>query len=432
MFAIYKGSLPVSTNNTGSTGPSNASSSSSSSTGAAVIAPVAATVTDVNNVSSVFLVGGDSGLANTASAVPVPTGPYVSPNNVASVLKGVNTYAGYFTDVVVNIDNSTNYYQGGMDVNNVSNGVDYKFPGLGALVEAARGNLESPGAAKAAGVNLTNMSLGAGDPQAGYYAAYLAAAQYALQPMNAVENSVIGFIDTLATVSNVHFGLMTFNDYVCDPTTYNGVPSQYMAPPTGTPPYILSSQYPYAAMTPAGNFATTSQFSVPSIPLDPSGNTTQNTIINTLPALDVWGNRNCAAVIQAAVDELTANNSGTPTYARQATNKAIILVTVGPPTVDLNDNSGTGALSDAMAQAALAKAAGIPIYCVSVSQTTTDGAAEDTAYGDGTNASAVGIAGTAGYGGKYYRVDWTNSTDSQNALTSIFANIARVLVSVVH
>ena len=328
-------------------------------------------------------------------------------------------YKNYFTDMVVNIDGNkvfTNYTA-------KYNGQTYNFPCGAALVEAARGNLEESKYVKFANIQLDSMGLSKADIKPGYLAAYMAAAKLVTQPMYSMQNSVEGFVQQLATASDVHFGLITFNDYVGSDS--NTVwPSSSTTPDSSSvsAPDSVSSDFPYPSVNSDDSISTTNTYPLPNIMLSPASNITQSTIISTLPTLAGAGNRNVAAALQAAVNEF--KGSGGNNYARPGANQAIILVTAGPPTVDLNDNTGASALSDAIKQAQAASVAGIPIYCVSVAQLSTDNSDEDNAYNN--------ITTTAGYGSKYYRVNWSNPTDTQSALTTAFANIARRLVSVVH
>ena len=382
------------------------------------------------NAQLTVALGGGSAFAS-AGPYPVPTGPTApiganSNSAVASVLAG-STYDSYghtFTDIVTNIDNNLTFKNATVS----ANGNTYKFPSLGALVEASRGNLESLNTAQAAGLNLTALGLSQSDLQSGYYAAYVQAALASIQPMNTVANSTVAFMNQLAQVSDIHFGCLTFNDYT-------GTNASSTAPPGGiTAPNNIASNYTDSSINtnPDGTigYTTTNTYSMPDILLNPTGNTTQSAIANVLPTIHTWGNCNVANALNAALGELNPQivGSSTPSPARPSANKAIILITSQAPNVGLNGDTGVSALKDALAQAQLANQAGIPIYCVSIAQSSSDDTNEDAAYNDNNG----GIAATAGNGSKYYRIDWSNSTASQSALTSAFANIARRLVCVIH
>ncbi len=373
--------------------------------------------------------GGGSAF-QTQGPYPVPTGPILPVGTVdvngnvivasASVLAG-NTYDNYghsFTDGVVNIDGNATFQSTSVTYN----GNSFSFPNLGVVIEAARGNLENPGNSQAAGLNLQALGLTQANLQSGYYAAYVQAALKSIQPMNTVANATTAFMNQLATVSDAHFGCLTFNDYV-------GSNASSTAPPSGTTaPDNIATDYPYSTMNsnPDGSVghSITNTYLLPDILLDPSGNTTQSTIANVLPTIHTWGNCGVAGALKAAISELTPLTN----VARPSANKAIILVTTQAPNVGLNGDTGPLATSDAISMASLAHKAGIPIYCVAIAQSGTDDQNEDAAYNDNKG----GIAATAGYGSKYYRIDWSNATTTQASLTSAFANIARRLTCLVH
>ncbi len=407
-------------------------------------------ITLYNGIVVDVVLGGGSSYGISAHGSK-PNGPTVSGSlgmsTSASILDGANVaqYDSYFTDIVVNIDNNPTFQSDSVTYN----GNNYNFPSLGALVEASRGNLETPRNADGAGLNLIAMGLNNADVQSGYYAAYVQAAILATQPMNTVANATLAFVNQLATVSDVHFGCLTFNDY-------DGTDAYSEQPPAGvvnfitqsnpTPPHIgsgppsvgfynIASTYPEPSINiqPDGStvYDIVKQYPLPNILLDPSGNTTQQNIINTLPTIRTWGNCNVAQALTQALVELAPQVVGSPAapLSRPSANKAIVLISSQAPNVGLNADLGTtSALADALSVAQLAHQAGIPIYCVAVSQTDTDAANEDAAYNDNNG----GIAATAGFGSKYYRVDWSNPTATQSSLTTVFANIARRLTCVVH
>ena len=399
----------------------------------------------LSNTTKVNVVMG-GGSANQVAAVPfTPTGPHPADANgnsgVASVLSG-NTFDLYghdYTDAVVNIDNQATFK------NSVVNyqGNNYKFPSLGSLVEAWRGNLESLTAAKGAGLNLTALGLTQADLQDGYYQAYMQAALAAIQPMNSVASSTIAFMNQIATVSDAHFGCVTFNDYVgvfpqsvYPPLTVAAQTAAPGGPGSGTSSssttdlgYNIASTYalPSIGLDPFGNitYTPTQTFLLPDIPLNPAGNTTQQKITQVLPVIHTAGDCDVADALKQAIQELT--NTGIGAVARPSANKVIILITAQAPNIGLNGDTGAAALTDALSQARLANQYGIPIYCVSVSQSSIEDDKEDAAYSE----KLGGIAAVAGHGSKYYRIDWSTPSQTQADLTSAFANIARRLVTVV-
>jgi Putative Flp pilus-assembly TadE/G-like len=118
---------------------------------------------------------------------------------------GTNPFAGsntYYTDVVVNIDGNTSF--SGTTVGG------YSFPDIYTLVEAARGNLETPALFTASKANTCVPS--SVTPKSGYQAAYFAAAKPILQPIAASQAAALTFADILNTDTDCHFGLVAFDD----------------------------------------------------------------------------------------------------------------------------------------------------------------------------------------------------------------------------
>jgi hypothetical protein len=343
-------------------------------------------VTDVVMYNHLCL-GGSKSIGSTIT----PTGT-TSSQSLASAL---NSQVGQnnpelFTDAVVNIDGNQQfacYSASGFD-----------FPSSAALVEAARGNLESKDAASKAGVDIAALNV---TPKSGYKDFYQKSARAALQPAASASSAVLNFLYEIAQFSNFNFGFIAFND-----TTGTSTTSTFTAP-------NVSSLYPQGG---------TSDHPLPYIPIStslaPNANN-YNTITNILPSLDVWGERNTAQGLKSALDQFAAKG-------RPGANKVIVLVTNGIPTEDLNGATNpTTATADALKQAVRAKNMGIPIYCVAVSQSDSDKTNEDNLYND----TSHGIAAISGHGAKYYRVDYTNAQSTQSTLSSVLANIARQLSS---
>jgi hypothetical protein len=293
-----------------------------------------------------------------------------------------------FTDLVVNLNGQKQFTHFSKD--------GFDFPSSAALVEAERGNLDNVLYAKAAGVDLAALNV---TPKSGYRNAYESAARSTLQPLNATTNATLSFLYSLSHFANVHFGLVAFND-----TTGNAADSTFDAA-------NISSLYPQGG---------SAAYPLPNISLNPNNDakSTNYTSINTvLPTLNVWGERNTAQGLKAAIDQLT-------NHSRSTVNKAILLITNGTPNKDLTGASNaTTATADALNQAARARSLGIPIYCVAVSQNSTDRINEDNLYSD----TAQGIAAISGHGARYYRVDY--SENAQTTLTSVLANVARQMSS---
>jgi hypothetical protein len=334
-----------------------------------------------------------SGGSNSIGSHITPSGPH-APAALASALKakaGISSPT-LFTDVVVNLDGNRQF------VHYSASGFD--FPSSAALAEAARGNLDSVGTAKGAGVDTTALNV---TPKPGCRDFYLKTARTNLQPLAAVANATLGFLYEIAHFADVRFGFVAFND-----TTGNSASDTFNAP-------NISCLFP-----PGGN----SDHPLPNIVINPSSDPLNNNyqaITTIIPTLDVWGERNTAQGLKAAIDQLAS-------HSRPGINRAIVLVTNGTPTKDLSGGTNPStATADALNQAAKAKALGIPIYCVAISQSDADQSREDDLYSDITN----GIARISGHGAKYYRIAYTDAQATRSELSMAFANIARQLVSLV-
>jgi hypothetical protein len=294
------------------------------------------------------------------------------------------------------------------------NGVNYSFPDLGAVTEASIGNLETNNDF------LDYAALGV-VAQSGYQKAYFQAAQSNLQPFSATIAAMLGCLNELTSIADVHFGLTMFNDIAgTTPTqTYSASNISPLFPPGGT-----------------GNFP------LPGVPLDPNSNnynsgTAIPGLLTSFTSFPVSGGRNTAAAIQAAITQIQNGaraNSGGGANA----NPAILLVTDGVPTTPLNGPAGitntTQAATDARSAAVQAHALGIPIFCIVISQASdgSDQDPENDMYNDtNSNPTSGGIAAISGYGAKYYQVNFTDAPTTQAALLKAFGNVGRQLVSVI-
>lgn len=275
-----------------------------------------------------------------------------------------------------------------------------KFTNLGTAIEALLGNLESNQYSTQSGIDTGDLSI---TPMSGWFAFYYLAARSFLQPMMANLNALVGFINEMSIISDIHYGLITFNDTVgSSPSSTVNVNN-------------VSADYNYFGFDPLGNMGVSSNYPVPNIALS-SSNSNQSTIINTLPTLSVYGGRNVSNALQTALSQLQSNG-------RAGANQAIILITSGPP-------NGSDSPSAAIAKAQTIGQSGIPVFVVCTSLASTYDAANDAAYSD-SGGSGGGVAAASGHGAKYYRVDYNNPTNTQNSLVTVFANIARRLVSIV-
>ncbi len=277
------------------------------------------------------------------------------------------------------------------------------FSSAATAIEAELGDLESPSNASGAGIDVSANGLNV-TPQAGWYAFYYKTARLCIEPYMAIVYSLIGFINELAIVSDVHYGFIAFNDSV-------GTDANSVSAPI---PHV-GNGFNFPTFNPDGTLSVTSTYPLPNIPLSTT-TSHQSDIIPILPTLTVWGNRNVTLALQTAYTQLQ-NNS------RPGANKAIVLVVCGPP-------NGADTPAAAINQAATIGAAGIPVYVVCVAIQPNDDNVDDSAYTD-IGGSAGGIAGATAHGAKYYRVDYSDPADTNGELVSVFGNIARRLVSTV-
>jgi hypothetical protein len=313
-----------------------------------------------------------------------------------------------FTHLVVNIDG-----------NNLFSGTSvfgYSFPGAGSLVEASVGNLESPAAANTAKLDLAALGVA---PSPGYRDAYRIAAASKIEPLYSVQKAVDGFLTKVRYTADPHFGFVAFS-------TIAG-----QNPGDTFTDYNVSWAYPQGGMA---------NYPLPGIQVDPGNDNfaAVQSVINVPTAVGpstslmcVQGGTNVAQAMSSCLLRLDPNSASATT--RDGAARAVVLVTDGVPSYDL---AGTGyppaangpALTDARSQAAAAKAAGIPVFVVVVSQNPALDPELDAIYSDTT---AGGIAYDSGNGAKYYRVPWTNPTQTKRDLDAVFGNITRQLVSLV-
>jgi hypothetical protein len=265
------------------------------------------------------------------------------------------------------------------------------------VIEAARGNLESDATAKAAGLDLEALGV---SPMAGYKTAYQQAALAQLQPLSSVAQTVPSFMSQLSEFGNVNFGLITFNDAAGSTSSQTFADSN------------VSADYPKGG---------TNGFNLPGVSLAANNTGAINT---SLQGLTVGGGRNVAQSIQAALSMFA--NSG-----RGDSQKAIVLITDGPPTVDLGGNlNSQTAWADARSQAALAHAQGIPIYCISISGNSKGQTDEQSIYNDSVHdVTSGGLAAISGQGARFYPLQYNGPASTTAALTQTFGNITRQLNS---
>ena len=276
------------------------------------------------------------------------------------------------------------------------------FTCAATAIEAENGNLESAAAAIAAGDDVSSNGLNV-TPGLGWFAFYYNTAKQSVEPYMAIVNSLIGFINELAIVSDVHYGFIAFNDNV-------GTNASSMSAPINHD----SQYFNYPTVNPDNSTSVASPYPLPNVPLSTT-NSNQPTIIPILPTLSVFGNRNVTLALQTAYSQLQNN-------ARPGANRAIVLVTCGAP-------SGNDTPSAAISQAATIGNAGIPVYVVCAALQPSDDSNDDAAY-TAAGGSNGGIAAVTAHGAQYYRVDFADPGTTTVQLVSVFGNIARRLVSI--
>ncbi|PWU03286.1 MAG: hypothetical protein C5B53_00590 [Candidatus Melainabacteria bacterium] len=338
------------------------------------------------SLSNHLYAGGSKSVGSNLS----PSGPHLT-YEAASALQPLvgPSSSSLFTDVVVNLNNDQQFIHYSKD--------GFDFPSSAALLEAARGNLDSPERATAAGVDLAALRI---SPKVGYKNFYLKAAKSQLQPLDSINTATLNFLSEIVHLANVHFGLVAFNDS------------------TGFSPADTVNSPDVSTLYPTGN---SSSHPLPNISLNTSPNYQDNnyaSVSSIIPSLDPFGERNTAQGLKAAIDQLS-------NHPRIGTKKAIVLITDGMPTKDLSGAiNPTTAAADAINQAYRAKNLGISVFCVAVACSDKEIAKENALYNDTAN----GIAAISANGARYYRVDYTNPADTQAKLTGAFANLCRQLV----
>lgn len=287
------------------------------------------------------------------------------------------------TDSVVNIDEQTAFAGTSQD--------GFDFPNVGALVEAARGNLESAGVFQQSQAN-TALS-GAVTPKPGYRAAYLKLAKQHTHPLVEAQTAAKEFFALMNKNANPHFGLVAFNDRIGSSPTFTFSESN------------VADSYP-----PGGN----GQFPLPGISIQkPEDTTNFNEVVNAIDPLVANGATNIGGATNAAVD-MFQNGS------RDNAKKAIIVFTDGDPTVG-GPLSGDPFQNCRLA-AAKAKQRGIAVYTVGLALDPSLIQTQRQVLGDDTSS---GMAAIAGNGSRFFQVT------SAGNIRSAFASIARHLSSLV-
>lgn len=372
-----------------------------------------ATGTPLNACFPQELDGGDGAYAFDANARGTNHGAAASSGKVAN----------NFTDVVVNID-GTNTMSNGTTVS--YNGGSFSFPannssnniGLGILVEASRGNLESTAIADNAGVPYASWNI---TPQAGWYGAYQQAALLQRHPIQDAITAAQNFFTIMNNDCDVHFGLVTFSSNAgttANQTCTSDIGANAIGYITDSPSAYSSNAYPTDTMNPTPPN--------PGISLNPTAGPTYSnysTVNSSVASLVQYGGTNISGALQAALSQMETGAQGGQNLCRAGASKAIVLFTDGLPTVS---SLGGDPQADARTEAVAAENAGIPIYCIGLCLTPTLQASQTAILTDqNSSPSSGGIAGISGNGATFYQATQTSELDA------VFENVARALVQLV-
>ncbi len=303
--------------------------------------------------------------------------------------------AQMFTDMVVNIDGNTTF--GGC----VYNG--FNFPNIAALVEAARGNLDTPAAYSSSRAYSSCPSI---VPRVGYQAAYLEAANKNSQPIQAARDASTLFAQIINNDTTAHFGFVAFNQTVGanDSSRIFGYNEVDSSPAYGPDP---GRALPMSRLdsTPAN-----SRFLEINQAIGGGGTV-------PIPGPVATGSTNIGAAVSTAVDQLITNQ-------RPNAVRAIVLFTDGQPTA--GGPLAADPWANARDAAVRARNAGIPVYCIGLAQTPAIIPGQNSILNDtDNNPASGGIAAISGQGAKFYQVV------NQAQLRLAFEKIARRLVQLV-
>ncbi len=310
------------------------------------------------------------------------------PGNKPGVLASTSSVGTQytFTDVVVNIDGNKKFA-------GFSSG-GFAFPSVGALVEAARGNLESDAIFKSSGAatSVTGVT-----PKPGYKAMYNQLAKAKVEPIGDAQSSASLFFTVLNNDTNAHFGFIAFS-------------SQAGAP--------RASGYSWWPVDQKWTQDAKQNYPVPIVTMDNATlQTKYSDILSVLPTTTAYGNTNIGDGLSKAVTMLKD-------HSRLGSKRAIVLFTDGAATA--GGPLDSDANKNARLAAAQAKAEGIPIYAIGLAQTPTIIPLEKAILNDWNSDPATGgVAGIAGNGGKFFLVT------HQQYLRTTFQNLAREFVAMV-
>jgi hypothetical protein len=369
-----------------------------------------------------------------------------------SSLQGVNGGQSY-TDMVVNLD-GTATESTGVTING------FTFPpddgthkGLGILVEAMRGNLESTTAANNAHVPYATWGI---TPQSGWFQAYyqgVMSAQSGFPSSGAVVplrhpigDAIVAaenFYSILNQDADCHFGLVTFSTNAGTSSssmegsnqTITTAPNPDNPNSNGNPPSPVQCPQPGIPLIPTPGAAYSNYSS-----LSPPPNTSVNgalywsnttTTPQTFGTVYAVGGTNISDALDAAISQMLGSKSTDPhgptpngrsaqALARPGATRAIVLFTDGFPT-----DGGDSGTSDpnCQAEASFAKSAGIPIYTIGLCMVSSLQAGQTQVLTD--QPASTGIAALSGNGATF------TQTTTASQLNSVFQNVARQLVQLV-
>ncbi|HEY9757668.1 MAG TPA: vWA domain-containing protein [Oculatellaceae cyanobacterium] len=354
-----------------------------------------------------------------------------------------------YTDMVVNLD-GTATQSTGVTVNGFTFPADdATHKGLGILVEAMRGNLESVSAATAAHVPYTTWGI---TPKAGWFQAYYqgvlsaqpsfpsSSAQVPLRhPIGDAIVASENFFSILNQDADCHFGLCTFSSNAgTSATSLEGTNPTLGGGSTSSSPYPaspISCPQPTINLNPTAG-AAYSNYSTASPPSTSSVNgalfwANTTTTPYTLGTVYAVGGTNIADSLDQAISQMLGSKStdppgptplgrGAQALARPGATRAIVLFTDGLPT--MGGDNGTSD-PNSQAEATFAKKAGIPIYTIGLCMVSSLQTDQTTVLTD--QASSTGIAALSGNGATF------TQTTSASQLNSVFQNVARQLVQLV-
>lgn len=328
-----------------------------------------------------------------------------------------NKLSANFTDVVANIDGTSNFSTGTTVTNG---GTAYFFPAnnVACLVEASRGNLESVATATKANVPYSTWGI---TPKGGYYQAYVQAAFAQRHPIGDAILAAQNFFTIMNNDCDAHFGLVTFGSSI-GTTASSTCPSDLgyggIGSITDNPSAYRSNGFPSDPLSPNPPN--------PDIDLNPTlgpAYSNYSQVYAATTPLIAYGGTNISGALASALNQLKPASQGGLGLGRKGAIKTIVLFTDGLPTAS---SFGGDPTDDARAQAKLANQAGIPVYCIGLCMVPSLQARQTEVLTDqNSDQSSGGIAGISGNGAQFYQATQISQ------LNLVFENVARTLVQLV-